>query len=410
MLRWLNNNISKIVFGFTLLAFLGLFFSRAILSIATVGLGISAVFQLYLNAKYLVDKPLIWALLLFGVWLSCSYFYTDPANIKNFWNELAFKLSFVSLGISLYLTVFSKNEIQILIAVFSYSAMLVAVGTFVNYLMNYEQINEMISQSKPIPVITGYFHISFSFMLGFSVLFCFWALFLSKSVSKWPKWILAVPLIVNFGLLHIIAARTGLVALYGGFFGILLCYLAIEKGKPFQSIVGMAVLVGFMVLAIAFVKPLNNRFKNTLVDINVYLNDENPNWWSGAMRLHAIENSWNIFKENPIIGVGMADLNDEVQKMFEKKGTLLLPENRINPHNQFINLLVVSGIVGFILLFLILAFALIPSLKSANWLMVGFLVMLFVGFNLESFMERQFGSCFFGIMLGMLFQPHFSRK
>jgi len=407
---FVEKHLSQIVFVLAIAASFGLFFSRAVLSIATVFFGLLAIWQVAFKTSKLLKNRIVLAGLFFVFWLAISFFYTSQVNRGAFFNELAFKLSFIAILMAIISVPLKQRQIHIILLVFVYSAMLVALGTFMHYVANYAEINELISQSKPIPIITGYFHISFSLMLGFSVLASFWVLFFTKGEQSGLRKFFWVPLVINTILIHVIAARTGLLAMYIAFAGAGFFYFALEKKQAIKSTILVLGMVVMAVLAISFIKPLNNRYKNTLVDLNVYINDENPNWWSGAMRLEAIENSWYIFLENPIFGVGMADLNDEVQGMYKKNGTLLLPENRVNPHNQFMNILVSGGLVAFILFIMFWAFAFVNAFSSANWLLLGLLIMFFIGFNLESFLERQFGTCFFGLALGLLSRDEFSKK
>lgn len=407
-MAFIQKHINKAGLAFLIAAFIGLFLSRALLSIATVGMIILFAFN-YASAKPKLElkkiHPILLALLL---WLGISYFYTSTENQTAYFGEMAFKLSFVGLfffGSTLKL---EKKQLHIALIVMAYAAMLVAIGTFANYMANYQEINELISKSKPIPIITGYFHISFSFMLGTSVLVLIYHLFLDKAVFK--KVVYLIPLIINFILMHVVVARTGLVAMYAALMALIFFYYSIDKGKWVYSTTITASMIVIGIAAISFITPLNNRFKNSMHDLNIYLNGENANWWSGAMRLHALENSWHIFKENPVLGVGMADLTDEVQEMFAKRGTLLLPENRINPHNQFANFMVVGGLPAILLFLLFFALMVWQSIQYRNWLLLSFVIMAFIGLNLESFLERQFGSCFFGLMFGLLIKGDFSRK
>ncbi|MFY0674367.1 MAG: O-antigen ligase family protein [Bacteroidia bacterium] len=407
-MSFLKKHITLIGLIFLVAAFVGLFFSRAILSVSTVGMIVLFAFNKSFLNKSLELQNSHKILILLLVWLALSIFYTSNQNQPAFFNEMAFKLSFVGLFLFASTISISLKQLQLILLVMAYAAMLIAIGTFANYLGNYQEINELISKSKPIPIINGYFHISFSFMLGTSVLIMAYFLFFGKPAFR--KWLFLVPLLVNFVLMHVVVARTGLVAMYAGLLALIFFYFSIEKGKWIYS---TSITLGLMVigiLAISFITPLNNRFNNSMHDLNIYLNGENANWWSGAMRLHALENSWHIFKENPLLGVGMADLTQEVQEMFSKRGTLLLPENRINPHNQFANFMVVGGLPALLLFLLFFGLMIWHSIQYRNWLLLAFVVMAFIGLNLESFLERQFGSCFFGLIFGILTKGDFSRK
>lgn len=401
--------IQFVVFAILITA---LFYSKApaLLSIAVVGVGLLGILQLSSDGKKIVKSPIHIVAMAWVAFLGLSVFYTD-APFSEYLNEFLFKLTFLGLFIAGSARTFSPRAIHVLLLVFAYLAMFVALGTLANYLFHYEEINELIRNSKPIPIITGQNHISFSYMLGFSVLAKLYLLLKRKEGgNKIPYWLIVLPLLVNYALIHVIAARTGLVAMYLAIGFTVLCFFVFEKRKVVAGLSTVFALALLSVLAIMYVKPLNERYQNTVKDFSVYFNDENPNWWSGTMRLEAMENAWYIYKENLLVGVGMADLNAEVKAMYAKKGTLLIEENRINPHNQFMNMMIVGGTIGAGLLLLFFLLMAAAAFKHHNWLLMGFVVLSFVGFNLEAFMERQIGTTFFGLICGILLQPYFNRK
>jgi len=405
----LNGRLRFLPFAVMMVA---LFWSSApaLLSIATAVMGVLALYLLISRPKTTLGSfghvvAIVWV-----VFLGLSIFYTEAPTAEYF-KELSFKLTFLGLFIAGSRVKLSARAIQVLIMLFSYLAMVVALGTFINYLVHYDQINELISQSKPIPIISGQNHISYSYMLGFAILASVYLLVKRREGGNTiPYWVIALPLTINFLMIHIIAARTGLVATYMAIGMAGLAYFMIEKKKVILGISLVLFLAISSVLALKFVKPLNQRLQNTITDYSVYFNDGNPNWWSGTMRLEAMENAWYVYKDNIWIGVGMADLSQAVDDMYAERGTLLLPENRINPHNQFMNMMIVGGSIGVLLLLLFFGWLGGQSFKHGNWLLLAFVVLSFVGFNLEAFMERQIGSCFFGLTSGLLLQPYFYRK
>lgn len=401
--------IQFVVFAILLVA---LFYSDApaLLSIASVAVSLLGILQLANREVRLLKSPKHLVVVVWVAFLALSVFYTE-APFSKYLNEILFKLTFLGLFVAGSIRKFSARALHVLLLVFSCLAMFVALGTFANYLFHYDEINELIKNSKPIPIITGQNHISFSYMLGFSVLSQLYLWIKRREgANKLPAWLLLTPLVLNFILIHVIAARTGLVAMYIAIGFTVLCYFVLEKKKVVLGLSTVLVLGILSVLAVRYVKPLNERYQNTLRDYSVYFNDENPNWWSGTMRLEAMENAWYIYKEHPIIGVGMADLSTEVKAMYAKRGTLLIEENRINPHNQFMNMMIVGGTIGVGLLLLFFGLMTASAFKHYNWLLLAFMVMSFVGFNLEAFMERQIGSCFFGFFCGLLLQGYFNRK
>lgn len=390
----------------------GLFLSRALLSMATVGMGICAILVVVGRFGQFRRQSVLVIASVMVLWMGLSIFYTPAQLTGQYWRELSFKMSVLAFLIPLALVPLSVRQVLGVLWVFGACGVAVALGTFVHYLANYDEINELIEKSKPIPIITGYFHISFSLMLGFVALALALAYFYGRMGRGWAghhKWGLLGLAAVAFVLMHVVAARTGLVAMYAGFMVGVLAYYAIGKRAWFTSGAVLLSLALIAILAIAYVRPLHNRYENTKTDIMVYFNGENPNWWSGAMRMKALENSWYIAREHPWLGVGMASLDTEVQAMYAKRGTLLLPENRKNPHNQFANMAVTAGIPGLVLLLLLFGVLIYRSIHTRHWLLMAVVAQFLVAFQFEAFLERQFGACFFGLSVGLLLNAGFLR-
>ena len=57
-----------------------------------------------------------------------------------------------------------------------------------------------------------------------------------------------------------------------------------------------------------------------------------------------------IFKDNPVIGRGINDISSQIQRFAEEQPKYFIGENRKRFHNEHINILIASGIVGYMLL------------------------------------------------------------
>lgn len=150
-----------------------------------------------------------------------------------------------------------------------------------------------------------------------------------------------------------------------------------------------------LVLAVSFVPALQQKYQNTKTDIERYRTGGDINYYSISTRLTAMENAWQIFKKNPVLGVGPADLEVEVKQQYELDQTRLIEENRKNPHHQFMETLVTIGLPAFLLLCLIFIIPFSNGSATRNLLFLLFLVIVFVSFQVESVLERQVGIIFF---------------
>ncbi|MGB0432351.1 MAG: hypothetical protein ACPGLV_17885, partial [Bacteroidia bacterium] len=91
--------LSKGSLIYLIAAFVGLFWSRALLSIATVLMIITTISEfIQYSEKRRLDHPSVILLVLLA-WLGMSFFYTTEPNKSQFFTEVSFKLSFIALFI-----------------------------------------------------------------------------------------------------------------------------------------------------------------------------------------------------------------------------------------------------------------------------------------------------------------------
>lgn len=386
-----------------LLIITGLFFSRAILSIGTVVIAVSLVPRLIVNGFSVLKEPMVVLLIIWMSYLALSIFWTPAIHMANYNKELASRMGMFAVFVGSVNAHISKRYLKIIFMYFLIALTIVSVATFLNYLMHYDTINESIKHSKPIPIINGFSHISFSCMLAFGI--CLSAYLMKNYLLEfkaWQKKILLVLTVLNFILIHVIAARTGLVALYGVAVFYLM-YKNLKERKYLRIAIGLLSFISLISILIIVIPSLNNRFNNTIVDFKTAINGNNSNFYSGAMRVEAIKTGIQVFVENPIIGVGMANLDTEMAKMYQTRKTLLLDENRIMPHNQLVNYLATGGIIGLLLFLLfVLSFFRYQSISVLSLFSL-FALLCLIAFQFEALLERQTGSIFFSFTWMLLY-------
>ncbi len=273
-------------------------------------------------------------------------------------------------------------------------ACIIAVLSGLNYLANFDVINQMILESKPIPIIGGTNHIYYSIFLAYAIVAGMYMIYAFRKEKTW-YWIAIVLTTVNFLLIHIIAARTGLLALYLSLLSVMV-YFMIWRHKRYVT--GIAILV-LLPLTIAFfvnrVDSLNNRYQNTLKDLHVIMHDEDPNHRSIAQRLIAYQTALDVYQRHPVLGTGMGDLSNEIQKQYVANNTKLEPGNRMNPHNQYLSFLTGLGLPGLGLFLCLLFYPLTQEKYRSRFLFFAFVVIMASSFLVESILERQMGISFF---------------
>jgi len=99
-----------------------------------------------------------------------------------------------------------------------------------------------------------------------------------------------------------------------------------------------------------------------------------------------------VLRDNWIFGVGTGDSVNELNKLRSIEWHESM-EN-YNSHNQYIESLLDVGVLGISALLLLLLNLVRAGIKSRNYVLIGFFLVLSVSFLTESILERQKGICF----------------
>ena len=387
-----------LLFGCILLAG-GISFSRALLSLGEGLIVISGLIRIP-NWDKATLKNSYWIVLGYMFLLGLISYFTSQDLIV--WErKLIMKLPMILLPIGMLFSYrFSLKQFFYLLLVYAVSVCIIALGTTVNYFLHYEEINALIIQSRAIEVMGGINHIYFSIFNSFSILALGYVYFNFNrfKVGGELKTVVLIVGLLNLICLHILSARTGLVGFYFSLF--LLGILLVVKYKKLKlALIGGAVAVILLTGAYLTVGSFKNRVENTVTDFKITYNNENPNFRSFAMRFEAWKTAVHIIKDNGAYGVGMGDVEAEMQERYETDRTLLVLENRIPPHNQFLNDGVAYGVLGIALLLLLFALPFGGQKLIAHPVFLAFWGIVLMGFMFESVLERQRGVAFVAFFL-----------
>lgn len=150
--------------------------------------------------------------------------------------------------------------------------------------------------------------------------------------------------------------------------------------------------------------PIKSRFETMFSAIGNIQTKNNKSIESNAARILMWNASWNVWKENFLIGTGTGDYNDELVAYNKSKNNLGIVKEELNSHNQFLNTAVQLGILGLSVLVFIFISSYYHSERSISHLLI--LIVFLLNFLVESFLETQAGIVLFCTLL-LLF---YSRK
>lgn len=333
-------------------------------------------------------KPGLWLYGLLALWMMAafSYFWSDDTHE---WSILLQrKMSLWLAGVGMALFPWEKRHTKWMLLTMMGMGSIVLVGTLYRYAIDFENRTQEVFHSKGVPIMGGLSHIYFTVYLACGTLLGLYYFLCRTPGTQIFQWIG-----LCWGIsIHILASRTGWLSLYGGI--IVLLFYTLYRNHKKWFIIGMSCLVVFPIVAWMTIPSLQQKIKNTLVDLHNYRNGLHIGHYSLSMRFTAWEASWDIFMQHPWTGVGEADLKVVMNKWYDQRS--MHPDARISEsHNQWLQLLATNGITGVLFLFIyIFGWQRMTYRKplAKAWFIAVFLALLF-----ESMMEVQSGMCFLSV-------------
>lgn len=159
--------------------------------------------------------------------------------------------------------------------------------------------------------------------------------------------------------------------------------------------------IGIIVLFLALIPVIlkNQRVDyffgkvlNTQVD---YERKEDP-------RFKIWESSVTLVKKNILLGVGIGDVRNELVLQYIKDGEEEMAHERYNAHNQFLETMLESGLVGFLLFISVFATMSYIAVSERNILYGYYILIVLLFFMFETVLYRLAGITFFSIFSFLL--------
>jgi O-antigen ligase len=105
-----------------------------------------------------------------------------------------------------------------------------------------------------------------------------------------------------------------------------------------------------------------------------------------------------------MLGHGTGDVRDVLVEKYTEHNLISALEHQYNAHNQFFQILISSGIIGLLLFLLSTYFG-----AKSNPLLLQFIVITFIFMSVESILENQAGTIFFGLFFSLLSQKSLTK-
>jgi len=358
----------------------------ALLSITMIGQLLSVLLLTHpkkLWNNFINNKAMAFFSLSF-LFLLLSFFYSD--NLKYLGERLQIKIPILLYALIWpSIGVLSKIQFKVIFLSLISICVISAGGILTNYALHFEEINQLYLQSKIMPGPIN--HIRYSLLIVFAICVIYYYI-KQHAESKTEKKLLMATAIFLILFLHIYSVRSGLLTLYAVIaIGVINQVIATKNYKQIGIAVGA--LVGIVMISLAISPTLRNKLINTKQDVNVYANQEDPNFNSLATRMVSYKTALEIAKENIWLGSGQGDLQDKNDALFRRDYPSIITP--IIPHNQFIYYLAATGLIGLIIFSLSFTAPLWISKFYKIELMQFAYAILLIAFQFEAMIETQIG-------------------
>lgn len=219
-------------------------------------------------------------------------------------------------------------------------------------------------------------------------------LFVEKEMPKWTSWLFYVLVLAVFWTLQ---GRMNIAAMMG-VYALAALYALIRKERR----VLMGAIVGIAIPALMLLtNAVPNRFSPDGIESELALPEDDAAPTSVA-RTYVWLSGIEVYKRNPVLGVGSGDMHQELNAYFEETGYTFGLERNYNTHNDFIQTLMTLGPVGLLLSLLMFVIPLWKGWKNKDMMLVLWLLYFGIVMLSESYFDRFAGVFLFASVTSFL--------
>lgn len=142
---------------------------------------------------------------------------------------------------------------------------------------------------------------------------------------------------------------------------------------------------------------LHKRIYELVCEYDDFVHNRNVNGQSLTMRLYFWKAAAQLIKENPVLGVGTGDVQQQLNETYVKTNSPLHEEWFKRPHNQFLTIMVALGSIGLIIFLFHIFYPLVQLRTSLHILFWPFFVLAIISFLMEDTLETQAGLSFYAV-------------
>jgi len=270
--------------------------------------------------------------------------------------HIVHKMWYFLLLLPVLFTIVRREHIKFYITAF---LLAITFTEIASYLVWFEIIKPFknATVANPTPFMS---HISYNPILAFATYLVLHQIFFNKKIKNFTFSIcvfFAISMSVN---MFITGGRAGQVVFF--VMMAILVFQVLDKQR-IKSLITIFILLPSIFFSAYYASPLFQKRVNLAVqEVTTYSDYDIGS--SVGLRINFAINSWQLIKENPIIGVGTGDFPDEYAKINQ----IISPSlpNIQNPHNMYTLVLSQLGLIGIISMLSIFYLQIKLSFNSQN--------------------------------------------
>jgi O-antigen ligase len=392
-MNWLKNNLTATLFLQGLAFMLPLY--HKFMPILIVLLAIRVLIDFFSSKHKICITKANGFMMLFYVFLGVGLLWTD--NMRSGTFDLEVKMSLFIFPVLFSLAKFEKNIFQKVIRALVFGVFIFFIIAFCfasyTYLEKGDGLHYFL-YSRLSPVVhPSYMSMYVMTALMFTLHYFKKGTYLFRT-QKRTLVIVGVLFFINFMLLSKI----------GIFFSVLVLfyYLTLWVKVSKKYILGFSLFLSLFLFFIITYKNVGYVAQRVDEFTSVFDKDSSKN--SSGIRLHIWKYAITLVQEKPILGHGTGDVKDVLVEKYTEHNLTSALEHKYNAHNQFFQILISSGLIGMVLFLLSTYFGARLSRMFLEFVLISFFYM-----SVESILENQAGTIFFGMFFSLLSQKSLTK-
>ena len=406
------NKKEKILFILAQLFFLTLLlpYNDIVSGVITGGLMLSCLLYDPVRQKLALfgGRKYLWWMMFFFAWMVISLLSSD--NKDEIFPTLDPRLALGYLPLSVGLLNLRKSFKETILLGFAVLTSLICIACLITSVYNYTNThNPDFFYNDALTLLTTQQSIYISVLVNVSIYI--FAYFLFFKTNRYRGLLLA-GIIFLFCISYLLASRNQMIVLYCSSIVFILYYIIKRREFAKGTMILISVLLAGIAILKFFPKTLNRfqdigytafEYKHEGTESH-YSNETTADQWNGAnFRIAAWQCGWELFKQSPITGTHLADKQDKVLEKYKEKNFQFALKTRKNLHNNYLDILVGTGIIG---LFLFLMGWLILPVKVAfsnsDFLSVIIILTFGAAMTTEVYFDRSLGGLLVGFFIPFL--------